>query len=385
MGWYDYFYWDTSELFMMKIVADENIPLVEHYFGRYGTILQKRGRSITQADVKDADILLVRAVTNVNKELLQQSNVKFVGSTTTGFDHLDMTYLESSGIRWGISKGCNATAVVEYVICVIASLQKMGYLPLHHIRAGVIGVGNIGRHVVKALEILGCEVVQCDPVRAEKEPGFHSTSLKDMADLDLITLHTPLTVEDDHPTYHLIRTDFVQRQKKNCALINTSRGSVVDLNQLKMYGQEMLWCLDVWENEPYINYDALEPALIATPHIAGYSMQSKDRGIKMIYRSAVEQGILPNDSLPDVPYATTTLAFEGKKMHWRDVVLDIFDPTVMTQLMKDALLEDAKNFDLLRKNFTGRYEFEFVSLQDIVLDDADRAILTQLGVTHITE
>lgn len=368
---------------MIKIVADENIPLVEHYFGAHGKVLQKRGRHITQADIKDADILLVRAVTNINKELLSDSKVKFVGSTTTGFDHLDIKWLTHANLPWSIAHGCNARAVVEYVICVVAALQKKDFMPTQNIRAAVIGVGTIGQQVVDVLKILGCEVLQCDPLRALQEPDFVSTPLNELKNVDLITLHTPLTVEGDYPTFHLIDHEFVQRQKKNCIFINTSRGSVVDLNQLKLYGQQMVWCLDVWENEPYINYDALEPAVIATPHIAGYSMQSKDRGIKMIYQSAIQQHVIPDQNISEVPYEAITLSFGGQKLTWRDVVLKIFDPTKITNIMKNALLEDAKNFDLLRKNFTGRYEFKFVTLDDIVLDPYDKAILEKLGIDKV--
>jgi erythronate-4-phosphate dehydrogenase len=150
----------------MKIVADENIPLVEHYFGGSGELLLKPGRSITRDDLFDADILLVRSVTRVNKLLLHDTPVRFVGSTTAGADHMDTEWLDQSGILWNTATACNAMAVAEYVVCVVASLQMQGMLAFSNVRAGVIGVGHVGRLVVEKLRLLGFDAIECDPFRS---------------------------------------------------------------------------------------------------------------------------------------------------------------------------------------------------------------------------
>ena len=360
----------------MKIVADENIPFVNRYFGNVTNLQLLPGRSIAHRDLIDADVLLVRSVTYVTEDLLKNTRVKFVGSATTGFDHLDIEWLNEAGIAWSIAKGCNAAAVVEYVICVIAALQKMDFLNQSKPRAGVIGVGTIGQQVAQKLEQLGFDIVYCDPFRND----INSTPLEKMTDLDLITLHVPLTRHGSHPTYHMINEHFLKNQKKNGVLLNTSRGKVISFEDLKMHGQHLVWCLDVWENEPDVDFDILEPAIIATPHIAGYSVQSKFRGIEMLYRDAVQQKIIPDRHIPLEQFPLRDLSFEGKNADWRDVVLTLFNPNAVTAQMKEVLMENAEAFDHLRKTFKHRDEFAFVNIENVVLSETDKNILHELGV-----
>lgn len=360
----------------MKIVADANIPWVQHYFGFDADIILKPGREIVREDVQDADILLVRSVTQVNEKLLKNTAVKFVGSATLGFDHLDLDWLQQAGIRWSLAKGSNAQAVVEYVICTIAALQKMNFLTDKKMRAGIIGAGEIGQRVAIVLKFLGFEVVLCDPFR----PDLGVVPLSELNDLDFITLHTPLTRTGDYPTYHLLQKDFFTRQKKNCILLNTARGSVINFEDLKQYGEELVWCLDVWENEPEIDFKVLDLALLATPHIAGYSVQSKYRGIEMLYQAAVQQGVLADTAEEDVPYPTQEIDCENAKMDWRDAVLKIFDPRDLTQTMKQRLIEGVKAFDQLRKEFNFRNEFAFVKMKNMTMSATDKKILAFFGI-----
>jgi erythronate-4-phosphate dehydrogenase len=418
----------------MKIVADENIPLVDYYFGSLGEVVLRPGRAISRKDVLNAEIVLVRSITQVDQALLDGTSVKFVGSATTGDDHIDTVWLNQAGIQWSVAYGCNAAAVMEYVISVIAALQKMNYLTQDNLRAGIVGVGAIGRRVAEKLTALGLTVFLCDPFRLMKEDDFPGVFLEDFSDLDLITLHTPLTYEGAYPTYHLIEKNFLQRQKKNCVLINTSRGPVIHFDDLKQYGQGLLWCLDVWEHEPIIDKKVLDKALIATPHIAGYSVQSKYRGIEMIYQAAIQQGIIKAVDIPMVDYPHSILSFSNQLADWRDVVLKIYNPLLTTQVMKEALNQNKDSvenqnkdgfenqnkdgfesqnkdgfesqnkdgfesqnkdgfesqnkdsfenlnkdsFDGLRKHFQKRHEFNFVKLKDILLSVEDSDILNSI-------
>jgi erythronate-4-phosphate dehydrogenase len=353
----------------MKIVADENIPLLDHYFGSHSELLLKPGRLITRDDLFDADILLVRSVTKVNELLLHNTPVKFVGSTTAGADHLDTEWLDHAGIAWDVAAGCNALAVSEYVICVIAALQKQGLLLQAKMRAGVVGVGNVGRLVVDKLQKLGFEVIQYDPLRAEHEENFASVSWDEMQDLDFISLHTPLTYQGAYPTHHLIEKSFLQRQKPGCVLLSAGRGEVVSFEDLKQYGKHLHWCLDVWENEPLIDLDVLVEALIATPHIAGYSVESKLRGIEMIYQIAIEKNVVPESTV--LPVLSPEYENPVKKINmsnWRDAVLQIYDPQETTTIMKKVLSEGLASFDYLRKNFPERHEFAcyHISLEEMI-------------------
>lgn len=364
----------------MKIVADENIPLLEHYFSDCGELVLKPGRMMTRKDMVDADILLVRSVTHVNKALLDNTSVKFVGSTTTGADHLDIEWLDQAGIRWAIAHGCNSEAVTEYVIGVIAALQRIEFLTQKNLRAGVIGVGSIGRRVVDKLKVLGFDVVQCDPLRAERDPAFRSATLDEFTDLDFISLHTPLTYEGRFPTYHMINKNFLKHQKKEAVILNAGRGSVIHFADLKRCGDFLNWCLDVWENEPKIDMQILGSSLIATPHIAGYTVQGKCLGTKMIYEAARKMHVIPDNNKSEIVFPSQTISFNNTHVDWRDVVLRIFDPIKTSHDMKDALLSHHETFDNLRKHFVERHEFAYVHVKDAFMSDDDRDLLKALGV-----
>lgn len=369
---------------MINIVADKDIPFVEHFFRSCGNLVLMEGREFTRRSLQIADVLLVRSITKVDKNLLEGTQVKFVASPTTGLDHFDTEWLDAAGILWSVAPGCNAIAVVEYILCMIAGLQKKWFLNQKNLRAGVIGVGKVGSKVAETLEILGFDVILCDPLRAENEKNFISTPIEDFKNLDMITLHTPLTSSGAYPTYHMIEKSFLSRQKNNCVLINSSRGSVINFNDLKISGEQLIWCLDVWENEPNIDFTILDTALIATPHIAGYTMQSKYRGTEMIYQAALRNSIIPDLQVATVPYLKKTLVFNENKVDWRDVILQIYDPFITTQQMKEKIIENkGKAFDLLRKHFISqaeRCELGYVEIESVTLDEKDRLLLQRLGL-----
>ena len=365
----------------MKIIADLHIPFVQNYFADAGDLVLKPGRMISPDDVKDADILLVRSITPVHASLLKESRVQFVGSITTGADHVDQAWLKTAKIDFGFASGFNAQPVSDYVMSVIAALQKKKLLPQKGMKAAVIGVGNIGRIVAERLKLLHFEVILCDPFRAEIEKNIAFVPLNEIGDVDFISLHVPFTQDGPYPTYHFIEKNFLKRQKAGCILLNTSRGAVMDRDALKQHGNHLRWCFDVWEEEPCIDKMLLEKAFIATPHIAGYSVQSKMRGIEMIYRIACDRKIIqPRSIFPSVmPHKQ--LHFSGQ-CHWQDVVLSLFDPLEMTHKMKTALLpskEYAFLFDEMRNQFTERHEFQHTEMQDVNTPEEEKNLLKGLG------
>jgi erythronate-4-phosphate dehydrogenase len=364
----------------MKIVADENIPNLSTYFAEHHDLVLKPGRSICRNDIIDADVLIVRAVTAVNSDLLVNTNVRFVASVTSGCDHIDIDWLNSAGIKWYVAQGCNATAVAEYVVCVVAALQKDNYIAREKLRAAVVGVGRVGSLVAEYLKILGFDVLLCDPIRALNEPNFISTPLESLVDLDLISLHTPLTHTGEFATFQLIDKKILQQQKHNCVLINAGRGEVINFLELKEYGQHLYWCLDVWEHEPFIDIQVLQAALIATPHIAGYSLQSKIRGLEWAYQSLLQANLVTEQQV-NLSYPRVTINMLEDKLDWRDVVLKVYDPRETTQGMRNALIANANpsTFDQLRKSFTERHEFSFITIANYSLALADAMLLGQLG------
>ena len=330
----------------MKIIADNHIAFVQHYFAHAGELVLKPGRTLTAAEVRDADILLVRSITRVDEALLKDSRVKFVGSVTAGADHLDGAWLDRAGIAWSVAAGFNAPPVADYVMSVLAALQQEKKLAETGLKIAVVGVGHVGRLVVEYSRALGHTVIKCDPLRAEQEKDTSFVRLQDIAEVDVVSLHVPLTQEGEHATHHFIAAEFLQRQKPGCVLINTARGAVLDSQAFKKHGKHLLGCFDVWENEPNIDKEILAQATIATPHIAGYSTQAKLRGIEMIYRRMLEMGIIQ-------PGNVTSLALPQPT--WRDMALAIFNLRYMKQEMQKGL------FDTLREEFFTRDEFKGAS------------------------
>jgi erythronate-4-phosphate dehydrogenase len=362
----------------MKIIADKDIPYIQDYFSHDFDLILKSGRHITKEDVKEADILLVRSVTTVNSNLLSGTRIKFVGTVTSGHDHLDTAWLDQAGIAYAAAKGFNAPPVADYVVSVIAALQKKGISLNKKMKAAIIGVGDIGRLVDRYLKNLNYETQLCDPIRAQNEIDFVSCSLDEIEDVDLISLHVPLTRDKNHPTFHMIDKHFLKRQREGCLLLNASRGAVIHTDDLLSHGQHLHWCFDVWEHEPYINKAILKQALIATPHIAGYSKQSKMRGINLIYQFMVKQKIIPSIQKKQFDFPMTEKRIEGNDdPTWQDIVLDVFNPSSLTELMQHELLnvsDTSQLFEEMRRQFNQRNEFAFIRIKNQLAEQERRQL-----------
>lgn len=381
----------------MTIIADAHLPFIREYFQSDHELILIEGRKISSQDVKDAEILLVRSITQVNQQLLEHSKVKFVGSMTTGDDHIDWQWLEKAGITCYTAKGFNALPVANYIISVIATLEKNKKLfpkkVKTSLKAAVIGAGTIGCLVITNLQSLGFEVIICDPPRAQQEkltPSFSYVPFQELNDLDLITIHVPLTKNNQYPTYHFIDKEFLLRQKPDCVLINTSRGEVIHSASLLSHGKHLRWCFDVWENEPHINEDILRRADIATPHIAGYSVESKRRGIEMLYQAARLRGLIKEAAHP-LPQLSYVIQQNYRQAHtWQDIVLNVFDPLELTKNMQQIFLsssissqQKADFFDRMRREFRQRHEFSFSMIDSGAtnLSTEDKQTLKKLGFT----
>lgn len=265
----------------MKIVADPNIPFVREAFGPLGEVALVPGRDMTPAAVVDADALLVRSVTPVNAALLAHSRVRFVATATIGTDHVDEPWLREHGIGFASAAGSNANSVAEYVIAALLELAGDRQQRLRGQTLGVIGVGNVGRKVVRYAEALGMRVLPNDPPRARAEGASEFVDLEELLTAsDIVTCHVPLMRSGPDATHHLLGRD----RLGSFTLINTARGAVVDNRALLTTDLPGL-VLDVWEGEPRILPGLIEKTDIATPHIAGYSFDGKVNGTVMIYRA----------------------------------------------------------------------------------------------------
>ena len=101
----------------MNIFIDENIPYGQAFFKRFGDVTTFSGRDVTAEQVKNADVLLVRSITQVNQSLLAlNKQLQFVGTATIGTDHIDLDYLQQRNITFSSAPGCNKISVAEYVL-----------------------------------------------------------------------------------------------------------------------------------------------------------------------------------------------------------------------------------------------------------------------------
>ncbi|WP_289770016.1 4-phosphoerythronate dehydrogenase [uncultured Duncaniella sp.] len=270
----------------MKIIFDRNIPFISKPLSSIGEAIPMTGTEITNETVKDADAIIIRTRTRCDATLLKDSKCRFIGTATIGTDHIDLPYCASRGITVANAPGCNAPAVAQWVLSAIST-----YLgdtrSLSDITLGVIGAGNVGSVLIRWAEGLGIKTIVNDPPLQRQSSGsYRFYSLSDIADkCDVITVHTPLTRTGDHPTYHLIDNSFISNLKRRPLILNAARGPVTDtlalINGLES-GKISALGIDCWEGEPNINLQLLEQALIATPHIAGYSRQGKIRASQMV-------------------------------------------------------------------------------------------------------
>ncbi len=279
----------------MKIVADQQIPATKA-FSKFADITLCDGREISPADIRDADVLLVRSVTQVNASLLDGSAVKFVATATSGQNHIDLEYLHLNHIGFAHAKGSNAISVAEYVMSSLLVLADQYGFKLKDKTVGVIGCGEAGSRVVDMLRSTGAKVLMNDPplkdgqgdVPRDAQAVQQYRDLPELLTADILTLHVPLTDEGAYPTRNLINTDVLASLKDDVILLNTSRGGVLDEAALKEHLVSHNDCkvvLDVWENEPAIDCDLLTQIDIGTPHIAGYSSDGKLRATEIIFKA----------------------------------------------------------------------------------------------------
>ena len=378
----------------MRIVADENIPYVDEAFGRLGAVRTVLGRTVSADDVADADVLLIRSVTRVDEGLLARSNVRFVGTATIGTDHIDADYLASRRIAFSSAAGSNANSVAEYVIATLLTLGERLGITWAGRTLGVVGVGNIGRLVVRNAAAMGLRVLQNDPPRARAEGPDAFVDLDTVcAEANVITLHTPLTREGVDRTMHLFDHDRLAGLRPETILLNSGRGAVVDntalLDALRS-GRVTAACLDVWENEPTIDVGLLDAVAVGTPHIAGYSFDGKVAGTKMLFDAVCRELDLdgtwePADCLPPptVPHIEIDATGQADQAVLRDLVRRVYDVEADDGRLR-GLLElpperRGDRFDHLRKTYPVRREFHNTQVALTGADDRLRQTLHAWG------
>jgi len=288
------------------IVIDDAVPYAEAIFSHLGKVITLPGKSINAQTVKNADALIVRSRTQVNADLLNGSTISFVGSTVVGLDHIDQEYLTNNNIHFYSAQGCNSNSVAEYIITVLFELAEKFDFNLTDKTLGIIGVGNVGQKIYNKAKLLGITCLLNDPPRLEKEPGLVASDnyvdLDQCLTADIITVHTPLTRNGKHPSYNLISADKLKQIKPHQILINAARGGVIN-EEAWVNTNTKANIIDCWKNEPEINESLYQSAYLATPHIAGHSLEAKVAGSTMVYEELCKTWNIStqNDWMKELP------------------------------------------------------------------------------------
>jgi len=371
----------------MKIVIDENMPYARELFAPFGEICPQPGRQMTAASVADADVLLVRSVTRVDAALLAQNErLQFVGTATIGTDHVDQQLLARRQVAFHSAPGCNRISVADYVLSSLLAVTQQQGDTLHGKRVGIIGAGNTGSAVGSHLSALGCEILWCDPPLEQQGDPRTFVSLEQALQADIVSLHVPLTRTGEHATWHLLGEAQLARLEEGQILVNACRGEVIDnqaLLRLKRGGWPVTLVLDVWEGEPDVELALLPFVALATPHIAGYSLEGKARGTQMLLDAFCHHlgRAAPLDVwslLPEPVFVAVQLGEQPDLAHLTQLVHLVYDVRRDDGTFRRTIGAPGQ-FDLLRKHYPERRELSSLRLSGAFGEQ--RGTLQQLGFT----
>lgn len=275
-------------------------------------------------EFKDCQIISIFINSVINKEVIDLlPELKFIATRSTGFDHIDLKYCESKGIKVSNVPAYGSKTVAEFAFALIISLSRKMFNAVERLKEdgnfsisglrgfdlagkniGVIGTGKIGKNVIKIAKGFGMNVYAYDLYPDNSfaaENGFIYKTLQEViSESDILTLHTPYTKEN----HHLINREKVSSMKKGVYIVNTARGELIDTDALIWGLNEGIIAgagLDVLEGERELKEEVeilssiekservkdyktlLEdkvlidmPNVIVTPHIAFYSQEAEE-------------------------------------------------------------------------------------------------------------
>jgi erythronate-4-phosphate dehydrogenase len=371
----------------MKIVIDNKIPFINGVFEPFADTVYKEGSEISHADLTDADALVIRTRTVCNAKLLKNTTVKLIASATIGFDHIDTDFCSRNNIAWTNAAGCNSLAVAQYVLAALLQISLKCNIKLDKTTIGIIGVGNAGKKVENICRILGMNVLLCDAPRKKNENNESFADIGEVVEnADIVSLHVPLNYTGKYKTFHLFDARMFEMLKAKI-LINTSRGEIVETGALKsaIINKKIDFAvIDVWENEPEIDKKLLSLVDIATPHIAGYSMEGKAAGTAMAIRDVSKFFNLGLDNrqidLPEIKkQIIIDCANKSVAQVLQDTVKSIYDITCDSALLKC----NANNFETLRSGYSLRREFAAHKILTKNINGKQKKILNLLNFNLI--
>ena len=362
-----------------RIIIDANIPYIRGAFDDVADVEYLVAKDITHDKAMNADALIVRTRTRCNAELLEGTRVKMIATATIGIDHIDTEYCDTHGIQWTNAPGCNAESVAQWVGSALAVWANKHNSSLVGKTIGIVGHGHVGKRVERLAHKLGMNVLLNDPPLALENPDKYVDLHTIARECDVITFHTPLTREGKFATYHLADEEFFEIIKKrtkqhtpppygtspktgkeyksSSLIINAARGGIINekalLDSLLPTPCTLLldFAIDCWDGEPETNSELRQRALIATPHIAGYSADGKLNATQQVVQAvAIALNITPN-TIEGLSEKKTTDK-EGDEL--KDELLNNYNILADS----DALKAEPEKFEHFRSNYPVRRELK---------------------------
>jgi erythronate-4-phosphate dehydrogenase len=370
----------------MKIVVDSHIPFIKGVLEPFAQVIYLPGSRISRNDLLDADALIIRTRTQCNASLLEGTGVRFIASATIGYDHIDRAYCQERDIFWTNAEGCNSSSVQQYIAATLLYLAGKLKLELAGRTVGIVGVGNVGNKVAALCEAMGMRVLLNDPPRTRNEGQGTFVSLGAIVEhSDFITLHVPLNEDGSDKTFHLVDEDFCSSLKSHQALLNSSRGEVMDTVAIKklLRNKKLAACgVDVWEHEPGIDLELLKVVDIGTPHIAGYSADGKANGTSMsvqalsrFFHLGIDDWFPSNLPLPEI----TTMHLDCWKLTPQQVLENLIRFTYDIVADDRRLRSSPQTFEQQRAEYPLRREFPVYTVRLLNADDAVTSLVRNIG------
>ncbi|MCC5792925.1 MAG: 4-phosphoerythronate dehydrogenase [Legionellaceae bacterium] len=326
---------------MIRLLADASLPALHSCFADFQVETYQHEEDL-KTKLDNHDILLCRSTLKVNARLLEKSSIKLLATASSGMNHLDLDWLRQRQIPCLSAKGANAPAVADYVCMVLAWLKTQQNW--WGKTAGLIGYGAVGQQVATRLADLGFALKIYDPLLG-KRTGYRQYQLSDLHDCDLVCIHCNYHQTPPFPSHHLIDVAFLQHFNPKGILLNAARGDVVDEGALVNSPHIRNYCTDVFSNEPLLNHRLLQDCKLATPHIAGHTIEGKMNAVINLARQIHILYQLPFTLSEQNPFSAPVI--DPRQPDWAEQIRQYYHPESDSLALKQSLAI-AQDFKTLR-------------------------------------